>query len=87
MKLHTHAHTLHTYNTHTILSTTDSILETRLVDPELDMALAGEVEEAFSKALDADLGANFLVNLVLQLDDMVMTSDGEDVAGSAYTNK
>jgi hypothetical protein len=51
------------------------------------MALAGEVEEAFSKALDADLGANFLVNLVLQLDDMVMTSDGEDAAGGAYTNK
>ena len=87
MNLYTHANTLHTCNTHTILSTTDSILETRLVDPELDMALAGEVEEAFSKALDADLGANFLVNLVLQLDDMVMTSDGEDAAGGAYTNK
>jgi hypothetical protein len=51
------------------------------------VALAREVEDAFTKALDAELGANFLVNVVLKLDDMAMASDSDASGGDAYAHK
>ncbi len=89
--MHTHkvtdTFTQHTYTTHIALCTTDSVLETQSFDRIAHAALALEVEDAFTKALDAELGANFLVNMVLKLDGMAMASDSDAEGGGAYAHK
>ena len=71
--------------------TTDNVVAKGEFDPALTTHsnLVREVEVAFTQALDSERGANFLVNLVLQLDSIAtgIATPREDAAIAAFPTK